>query len=196
MKKLIAMMLAVLMLLALAACGAEEEPNADLVITRAPVEENETEAPTEAEEEETPAPETEAPAPVAGGDVFAFELEGVEIIPGEPFDASALPEAESLYTVPSCALEGTDNVYNYGTVEVTAYDEGNGEHVYSVYFIDPNTTTPEGLALGDSMSKVTELYGEDYTEEGTSYIYTRGNTMLIVIAQGDVVASIEYRMAN
>lgn len=193
MKKLIAMMLALLMVLGLAACGAEEEPNADLVITRAPVEENETEAPTDGEE--APVEETEAPAPEAAGGVFAFTLEGVELIPGEPFDASALPEAQSQYTVPSCALEGTDNVYNYGTVEVTAYDEGNGEHVYSVYFIDPNITTPEGLALGDTMSKVVELYGEDYTEEGTSYIYTKGNTMLIVIAQGDVVASIEYRMA-
>lgn len=190
MKKLIAMMLAVLMLLCMTACGAEEETNADLVITRAPVEENETEAP--AEDAEEPAEETEAP--VAAGGVFAYVLEGVEIIPGEPFDASALPEAASVYTVPSCALEGTDNVYNYGTVEVTAYDEGEGEHVYSVYFIDPNITTPEGLALGDDMTKVVELYGEDYVEDGTSYTYTKGNTMLIVIEQNGVVGSIEYRM--
>ena len=43
------------------------------------------------------------------------------------------------------------------------------------------------------LSKVLQLYGEEYTEEGTAYVYTRGETMLYIIAQDDVVISIEYR---
>lgn len=184
MKKLIVMLLALAMVLCLTACGAEEENNADLVITRA--------AKDDVEETQGAA---ESEAPVAAGGVFAFAVNGVELIPGEPFDAAALGTAASVFQVPSCAIDGTDNVYNYETFEVTAFDDGSGEVIYSVLFIDPNLTTAEGLALGDSAAKAVELYGEDYTEEGTARIYTRNNTQLYLILQNDAIISIEYRLA-
>ena len=98
-----------------------------------------------------------------------------------------------MYQVPSCAVEGTDNVYNFGGFEITAFAENGSERIYSVYFIDPNLTTPEGLALGDGVQKVTELYGEDYAQDGAALVYTAGDTQLIVIVENDVVVSIEYR---
>lgn len=179
------MLLALLLILALAGCGAEEEPNADLVITRAP--EESTEA-TEAAIEETEAPEEKAAGP------FAFEYEGVKLLPGMAFDASVLPKADSVYTVPSCALEGTDNVYNYTAFEITAFDDGYGEDVYSIYLMDPNVATPEGLALGDDEAKIVELYGEEFAQEGTAYVYTRESTILSIIVQDGAVISIEYRL--
>ena len=189
MKKLIAMILALAMALCLTACGGNEEPEQQMTIggsvTEATKGAEQTEAPTEAEAEVVP-----------GGAVFAFTFEGVDIIPGEAFDASKLPEAASLYQVPSCALEGTDNVYNYETFEVTAYDEGNGEFVYSVYFIDPNLTTNEGLALGDDLTKAVELYGENYEEVDGEYVYTSDNTQLRLIVENEVVVSIELRMVT
>lgn len=185
MKKTIAMLLALLMMLSLAACGAEEEPNADLVITRAP--EEATEA-TETTPEETEEPVEKAQGP------FVFEYEGVKLLPGMAFDASVLPKADAVYTVPSCALEGTDNVYNYTAFEITAFDDGYGEDVYSIYLMDPNVATPEGLAQGDDEAKIVELYGEDYVQEGTSYVYTRESTILSIIVQDGVVISIEYRL--
>jgi hypothetical protein len=93
-------------------------------------------------------------------------------------------------------LEGTDNVYNYDTFEITAYDEGKGEFIYSIYFIDPNLTTPEGLALGDTLDKAISLYGDGYTQEDSAYTYVGGNTMLVIILQNDAIASIEYRMVT
>lgn len=185
MKKLIAMLLAVLMAACLAACGAEEESNADLVITRAP--EEATEAPAEAAEE-TAAPEEKAAGP------FVFAYEGVELMPGAAFDAAVLPAAASVSQVPSCALEGTDNAYNYTAFELTAFDDGKGEVIYSIYLLDPNMTTPEGLALGDAEARIIELYGEDFTQDGTAYVYTREGTILSIIVQDGAVISIEYRM--
>lgn len=187
MKKLIAMLLAVLMIFCLTACGAEEESNADLVITRAP--ETATEAAAEIPEETG----AEAGAVNVSGP-FRFEYNGVELTPGMAFDASVLPTADSVYTVPSCALEGTDNVYNYTAFEITAFDDGSGEDVYSIYLMDPNLTTPEGLALGDAEGKITELYGEDFAQDGTAYVYTRENTILSIIVQDGSVISIEYRL--
>lgn len=127
---------------------------------------------------------------------FRFAYEGVTLTPGEDFDASALGEYVELSTVPSCAFDGKDNVYNYGVFELTAHIEGDKERVYSIYFVDSNLFTAEGLSLGDTVDDMKSIYGEDCAVEETSYIYTRGETSLIVIAQDDTVVSIEYRMGE
>lgn len=193
MKKLILLMLALVMVLSLAACGdddAASQGGQQITLSTQAPEENQDNV-----QESTGGVET-ANGPVVGEGVFSFNWEGVEIIPGEPFDASKLPAAASTYTVPSCALEGTDNVYNYETFEVTAYDEGSGEYVYSIYLIDANLATAEGLALGDDLAKVIDTYGEDYAQDGTAYVYYRTNTLLSIIVENETVVSIEYRLAD
>ena len=180
MRKLIAMLALLVLVFALAACGSEADQNADLLITRAT--------------EETQIAEVENVQAEAVKEEFCFVAEGVELIPGADFDPAALTEAASLYTVPSCAIEGTDNVYNYETFEITAYDDGTGEVIYSIYIIDPNTTTPEGLALGDNLDRVLELYGDNYQVNGAAFDFYGTETMLSIIIQNDAVASIEYRM--
>lgn len=126
--------------------------------------------------------------------VYSFLYEGVALVPGEVFDRSALPEYSDVAEVPSCAFDGSDNVYNYDVFELTAYIEADGERVYSIYFIDPNLPTTEGLCLGDTVDDMKSLYGENYEAEGNAYTYTRGETMLIIITNNDIVVSIEYRL--
>ena len=161
----------------------EQKENPEMVFTRGPEEE------TQATEKQTEPLQAQA----AEGK-YSFTANGVELIPGTAFDPTVLGEPAFTYEVPSCAIEGTDNVYNYETFEVTAYDDGTGEVIYSIYFLDPNLTTGEGLALGDSADKVTELYGDNYAQEGNSRIYSGELGLLYVIEQDGVVVSIEYRM--
>lgn len=144
---------------------------------------------------EIPAAEDKSEIVVEKGS-FGYTYNGVRLVPGEPFDASDLPRAVGTYTIPSCAFSGTDNVYTYDSIEVVAYDEGQGEHLYCVYLVDPNITTDEGLCLGDSVEKMIELYGENYTRTGSEYAYYRGDTILIVLAQGGMINAIEIRMAG
>lgn len=192
MKKLIALLLALVMVLALTACGNTADPEDVPAITQGQDDENENQS--QGGQEQSGQPEQEQQN--AASDVtYSYTFEGVELIPNAPFDPSVLPEAESVYEVPSCAIEGTDNLYNYGTFELTAFDDGTGEVIYSIFFVDPNITTDEGLALGDDVQKMIDLYGENYVQEGTAYIYTGGNTVLSVLVQNDVVTSIEFRMA-
>ena len=174
-------------LVMLASCGVEEGYDEELMITRAPVSE------TAAEEIEVAVPETQVVEAVVRED-FSFLAEGVELVPGAVFDPSVLPEPSSIYQVPSCAIVGTDNVYNYETFELTAFDDGEKEVIYSILLLDPNITTQEGLALGDDAAKVTQLYGSDYVQEGTAWIYPAETSMLDLIIQADHVVSIEYRM--
>ena len=125
---------------------------------------------------------------------FSFLYEGVTLIPGEVFEQSLLGESLEISEVPSCAFDGNDMVYNYGMFELTAYIDGDEERVYSIYFIDPNLPTTEGLCLGDTVEKMTSLYGENYEMIGTSYDYTRGDTVLSIVTQNDTVVGIEYRL--
>lgn len=186
MKKVFVILLASMLLLSLAACDQNQEQPQITIGTQPAAQ---TTAPQQTEQPE----QTTEPQPQQEG-VYAFTYEETVLCPGEPFDASKLPAASSTYKVPSCALEGTDNVYNYAAFEVTAFDDGKGEFVYSVYFLDPNLTTAEGLAIGDTAAKAEELYGKDYAAEGTSMVYTKGNTQLVLILQSGNIISIEYRL--
>lgn len=177
MKKIFAMLLICAMMLCLAACESAEEAPATTVPTEAAT------IPADVPEE------TSAPAAQEG---FRFTLEGVALVPGADYDASALPEPGSVYQVPSCAIEGTDNVYSFNTVEITAFFDGTKEIIYSIAILDPNVCTDEGLYLGDSAEKVIELYGDTYEENGTAMIYTKGETMLTLIVQNGYVVDIEF----
>ncbi|MCD8375982.1 MAG: hypothetical protein LUD69_03485 [Oscillospiraceae bacterium] len=190
MKKVLIFLLTVLLLLGLTACGSGEEADlSNQVITR--TDKEESSAGTDSETEETEDSDVETSADAAA-DAFSFEIDGVTLTPGAALDLTVLPDASSVYTVESCAVEGTDNVYTYDAFEVTAYDDGSGEVIYSIYLTDPNITTAEGLALGDDLNRVTELYGSDYAENDTAVVYTKGDTQLSIILQDEVVISIEY----
>lgn len=127
---------------------------------------------------------------------YAFIYKGVKLMPGATFDAAALPDPEYTYTAPNCALDGNDTVYNYVDIEVAVYDDGKSAVIQSVYIINPNLTTPEGLALGDELNKVKEIYGKEYTVEGHQWQFAKGNTIFGVLTQDNFVASMEYRLAG
>lgn len=194
MKRIIALSFCLVLLTCLAACGSDEISE-ERMITRPPEEAEALPVAVAAvtEPEATQAEAAPGAAPVSLGN-YTFDADGVELIPGDPFDPGVLPEAISVYEVPSCAIVGTDNLYNYGTFELTAFDDGEKELIYSILLTDPNITTTEGLALGDSAQKVRDIYGEGYTQQGNAYVYTGDAEQLYIILQNETVASIEYRM--
>ena len=169
MKKFLILMLTVLLLVSLCACGTGEgDPSGS-----------------------TPSGDIQG---TAKGYVFVYK--GAELTPGVQFQPDALPEPEYEYTAPNCALAGNDVVYNYGDIEVAVYSDGKSDTIQSVYIIDPNLTTPEGLALGDGLTKVTQLYGDSYTQNGAEWQFAKGNMILCVMIQDDYVTGIEYLLAG
>lgn len=128
------------------------------------------------------------------GGAFNFVYKGVALIPGELVDPSVLPECSNVAEVPSCAFDGNDKVYNFAAFELTAYFDENKEHIYSIYLIDSNLSTAEGLCFGDTVDDMKRIYGGNYETEGTAYIYTRGETTLNIITNNNVVTSMEYRL--
>lgn len=178
MKKLIAILLAMLLPVMMMACGGSTDTESPAPTTEPVEAENTTPGDTEAKEK------------VEG---YSFTLGDIKLVPGADFDPTVLPEATSVYEVPSCAIEGTDNLYAYDSIEITAFDDGEGEIIYSVYIVDANTPTDEGLYIGDGLEEVNAIYGTDRTENGNELTYQKGDSLLIIIIENDVVISVEYR---
>lgn len=132
--------------------------------------------------------------PKAEDGMFRFVYEGATLIPGELVDHTALPKCSDISEVPSCAFGGNDKVYNYEMFELTTYFDEDEERVFSIYFLDPNLPTTEGLCLGDSVDDMKALYGEAYEAEETAYTYTRGETLLMIVTKNDRVVGMEYRL--
>lgn len=177
MKRIIPLLLVALLL---TACTGAPQGNPDLQITRGT--------------EPTNAVDTTTTNTEPGQDEIEefFIMAGdVKVIPGTAFDATKV-SYDDVFEVPSCAGEGTDKVYMTTGYEITAFHDGKSEITYVVLFVTPDAQTPEGLCLGDDMAKAATLYGQ-YEQDGSAWIFTRGNTQLWVIGENDVVTSIELR---
>ena len=123
-----------------------------------------------------------------------LEYEGKDMTPGAVFSRDIFGEELTYSEVPSCAGQGTDKVYNYDSYEITAYQDGDQEKIYSVYFIDDQITTTEGVKISDDSSIMFEKYGDNYEQTGNQYTYTSGNVNLSFIVENDFIRSITYTL--
>ena len=123
-----------------------------------------------------------------------LEYEGKDMTPGAVFSRDIFGEEVTYSEVPSCDGQGTDKVYNYDSYEITAYQDGDQEKIYSVYFIDDQITTTEGVKISDDSSVMFEKYGDNYEQTGNQYTYTSGNVELSFIVENDFIRSITYTL--
>lgn len=125
---------------------------------------------------------------------YAYIHNGVTI----EIDAEAAPiiealgEADSYFESPSCAFEGIDKTYTYGSIEIDTYPTDDKDYISAVIFKDDSVTTTEGVCIGDSLDKVKEVYGEGGEGAGGMVVYEKDGMKLNFIIQDNAVAAIEY----
>ncbi len=170
MKKILCAILAVLMLVALCACGGKEE---------------------------TPATDNKTPATVVDEKPYIFEDNGVKIEIGAPISTvDALGAPIDTFEEASCAFEGKDVTKFYPNYEILlAYPNEGDTYIYSVTITSDAIATPEGLEVGMTAEDVTSIYGETEPQGGL-YVYAKGNMTLRVLTVDGVVDSIEYKVAE
>ena len=163
MKKMIALLLAVSMLLCFAGCGSKEEAK-----PAAPA------------------------APVADGwtvDVGAAKVpmhgEAAPVV-------EALGEPTSYTEETSCAFEGLDKTYFYGNFYMTTYPQGEKDYVFSLWFVDDTLTTAEGIYIGAEQAEVEAAYGADAFNGSNAYVVEKGASKLTVLIADGCVSSIQY----
>lgn len=171
MKKILTLMIAILMVFAMAACGGDQ-----------------TAAPSGNGGETTQATEGQKEPG------FAFEYKGATIT----LHADAKPILEKLgepvkYTESaSCAFDGLDKSYYYGSFYLETYPQCGGEFVYGWWFADDSVTTEEGIYIGSTQEDVEKAYGTENYNGTNAFVVTRGEGTLTVILENGVVNSIQY----
>ncbi len=130
----------------------------------------------------------------AATDGYYFETEGVTLTT----DIEMAPVLEKLgdsntyFEAASCAFNGLDKFYTYDHFEIDTYPEGDKDYISAIVLLDDIVSTPEGIAVGAGVDEVIAAYGEGFTRNGSSYIYTKGTTHLTFVCNGDTVTNISY----
>ena len=168
MKKIIVMVIAVLAAVALCACGGEKQITGD----------------------GGQAGQTEVKA--AGGYLFETNGTKIEIDSEMSKIEDALGEPISYFESESCAIGDLDKVFTYSGFRIDTYQFDGIDYISDVIFTDDTITTPEGAAIGDSVDKVKEIYGEPTSEDEQRLIYEKGEMKLVFLIDGTTVNTVEY----
>ena len=135
---------------------------------------------------------------VKSADVYVYHAEtdagSIDVAVDMPMETvlAAIGEADSYFEAKSCAFDGLDKMYTYAHFEIDTYPAEDGDKVSAVYLTDDLTTTPEGLYIGSSKADMESIYGTDYEEKGSEYIYKAGDMSLKIQVKNDSVSYITY----
>ena len=133
-------------------------------------------------------------SPTTKTDNYYFKLANHKIMMGQEAKAliATLGTPKDRYSSPSCAFEGDDTVYDYGSYQITTFVLGGVEKFTGVYLIDKTISTKEGIHIGSSLDELVAAYGEKYIERYGSYTYSLGTTDLSFVIVDKVITSISY----
>lgn len=125
-------------------------------------------------------------------DVYVFDDNGKKLTLGVEYSSLDLGEPTDYYEVQSCAFDGMDKIYTFDNYEVHTYPDNGTDKVLSIYFLNDQVSTTEGVKIGDSLSSMLEVYSDGYEQLDTQYTYSKGLTQLRFIVENDAITSIEY----
>lgn len=127
-------------------------------------------------------------------EAHSFTYEGTKIQMGVVANdvLEKLGEAKSVTEEASCAFEGLDKTYFYGSFYVTTYPNGDKENFYSAWFADDTITTDKGVYIGSTKADVESAYGSETFDGVNSFSITKGNSKLTIIVEDDFVTNITY----
>lgn len=113
-------------------------------------------------------------------DGFVFKYKDVEITPHAKMEPihSALGKEDNYFESDSCAFQGKDKVYTYGSVVIATYPDGDADYVYTIELKDDTVTTAKGIAIGSTKDDVIAKYGEAQEDTGVALLYEKGSSTL------------------
>lgn len=165
MKKFLSLILVLSMALCFAACG-ESTPTTE--------------------------PSDQPTAPAAEGYYFSHNGTKIAVHADAAPIVAALGEPVSYTEETSCAFDGLDKTYFYGSFYLQTYPVGDKDYVFCAWFMDDSVTTAEGAYVGMTQAQVEAIYGADSFNGSNAYVLTKGKSTLTLILTDGVVSSIQY----
>ncbi|MBE6649710.1 MAG: hypothetical protein E7613_00210 [Ruminococcaceae bacterium] len=161
------LILTLLLCLVLVSCGGEEKND---------------------EKVNTPDTETKENTVTPG---YTFDFKGASVALDAKMEsiANTLGEPSSYFESESCAYQGLDKVYSWGSVIIRTYPKDSVDYVLSIELKDDSVSTPEGVSIGDTAESVEAVYGAPTEKTSSALIYRKGNTVLtFLVSEGEINA--------
>lgn len=133
--------------------------------------------------------------PHTAAESYTFTYQEVQI----PINADAGPIIDALgepkgYTEePSCAFEGLDKTYYFGSFYLSTYPEGGNDYVYSLWFADDSVAAENGLRIGCTQQEAEAILGAGCFDGTNVFTSEKGESRLTVILTDGFVTSIQYQ---
>ena len=127
---------------------------------------------------------------------FSFTYNGIKITLGAEAAPiiDALGEPRSYTEEPSCAFEGMDKTYYYGSFYISTYSLDGKDHIYNLWFADDGVATDEGIRIGSTQSQVEDAYGKDCFNGTNIFVMPKGQSKLVILIEDGKVSSIRYEV--
>ena len=129
---------------------------------------------------------------------FYFSFHNQDLLPGADFPGDWLPAPLFVQDTPETVNGGATKRYDYGELVIVTYQGSNHEIIYQI-ILDPEKgatlPTAEGLRFDDSMDEAEAIYGTCAEKDGSIWTYRKGNSLLILHFENDLVSHIEYKQA-
>lgn len=125
---------------------------------------------------------------------FSVTFGGIQISPGAEAAPviDALGEPKSYTESPSCAFEGVERTYYYGSFYLSTCPVEGRDYVYSIWFADDGVATEDGIRIGNTQSEVEEFCGVGCFHGGNACTRTLGNSRLTILLSDGLVCSVQY----
>lgn len=132
--------------------------------------------------------------PVTEKTTYVAAIEGVRIAVDDPAESvlSALGAWSSYDESPSCAFEGLDKIYGYGSFEIQTYTKDGKDYIRAIYLIDDGCRTQRDITIGDTVEAVKEAYGTPTQESESSLQYAGDGMTLAFLIRDGRVTNIQY----
>jgi hypothetical protein len=124
---------------------------------------------------------------------FSFTYNGTKITLGAEAAPiiDALGEPRSYTEEPSCAFDGMDKTYYYGSFYLSTYPLDGKDYVYSIWFADDSVATNDGIRIGSTQIQVEAVYGTECFNGTNSYTEIQSSTKLTILLEENKVTSIQ-----
>ena len=127
---------------------------------------------------------------------WALHVNGKELFVGMDMPGD-LGEPTAYFEAASCAIQGLDKDYTYGSILVKTEDDGKSERIVGLTILDDGAATSMGVTIGDGRDKVVGAHGTPKSESDTALIYSAGEGVIAKFLLRDgTVTSISYTIGE
>ena len=127
--------------------------------------------------------------PEAAKHNFIFKYNGVSVAVNSPMNdiLGSLGNNYQYFEAASCAGQGISKFYTFngGSFVISTNPVDTLDSIAMITLNDDSVSTAEGIFIGNTVEQLKAAYGEPTSNEGTTYTYEKGTSVLVFLVNDD-----------